>query len=195
MSEITLNIQTAAPGITLEVCVPSPDTGTTIHNELTGRDSTGAHPASSIELTGVEWADVQAMATAVDDNEIIDFDGETIIGAGTEADPYRVDQRVKFFDTEQNTSFTITETMVFTVVEIDSLTNIDVTLANIGVGEYLSFDIISTGYPNFLASATQRINNLALNEALLVESDTVMITRKEDHGTNEVYEILGGTYE
>jgi len=103
-----------------------------------------------------------------------------------------IDQRIKFYSTTLTGNFTILADMLYTEVKIDSLTNIDVTLANIDVGEFLSFDVISTGYPNFLASATQRINKLALNTALLVEEPIIMITRKEDDGGNEVYEILGG---
>lgn len=185
--DVTVDIEP----IEIDVAVDLAPSGASVHNQLTGRDAADAHPGSSISLEAVEWATVQAMAEAVDENEAIAVDGVTIIGAGTTADPYKVEQRIQFFPTEQINAFTITADMLYKVVKINSASPVNVTVANMVVGSGVRFHILGAGLPVFLEGASQSITGVDEDgKPLGTDRTDVLIERFENDGATEIYNVI-----
>ena len=117
----------------------------------------------------------------------LNFDPETIIGDGSVADPYRVDQRVKFFETEQIDDFTITADMLFKLVYINSATDVEVTVDNMVVGSWIPFDTLGAGLPIFFLGATE----LFTDEDFTGATSFILI-RLENDGATERYGVKYG---
>jgi hypothetical protein len=184
--DVTVDIEPIEINVAVDLVPPSGG-GVTVHNELTGRDEVEAHPGSSISLDDVEWSTVQAMAEALDDNEAIAVDGETIIGAGTTADPYRVDQRIDFFPTAQTDDFTISADMLYKVVTIDSVVDVNVTVDNMVVADWLEGLIVGDGVPVIVLGANKVLINPDFD---FTGVKNFIIRRLADSGTDEQYEII-----
>lgn len=165
---ITIEIQTQTPAITVEVCAAAG--GTSVHNELTGRDAIEAHPGSAIGLTGVDWDNVQQFANAVQDSEVLD-------------------DALQFFSPEQTTDFTITSDMLMTEVTMNSATDLNVTLGSeIPIGKGVMIRRIGAGKPVFVAGVDQNIETYEIAD----DSNLVIIERIEDVASVQQYRIIQG---
>jgi len=110
----------------------------------------------------------------------IAFDSETIIGAGTDADPYRVDQRIKFYSTAQTGNFTILAGMLYKLVTINSVTDVNVTVVNMIVGSWIAFEITGAGLPVFDVLPTEVLTNRT----------RIILERLEDDGATLKYRVI-----
>lgn len=183
--DITAQIDIEPIEITASVDLTPPE-GVTDHNDLTGKDSVSQHPASSIDIEGTSFTTVQDLAEAVDDTEEITFDSDTILGTGTASDPYAVNRNIDFFATQQTTAFTITADMNYKVVEINAVSDVDVTVSNMDVGTYIRFDILGAGLPNFVINETTQ----AINEKDLTDRVTIYLERQPDVLGIEQYKVI-----
>ena len=116
----------------------------------------------------------------------IDTDG--ILKAIDDAGNQRVIQEYKaiqFYPTEQIDDFTITADMLYKLVEINSATDVEVTVDNMGVGDWIEILVKGAGLPIFLEGVNQSIS-----EKDLTDRTNIVFRRLEDDGTTEQYEII-----
>ena len=162
--------------------------GVTSHPALTDRELADQHPASAISIDGTAFENVQELADYVDDSDELNFDPETIIGTGSVADPYSVDRRVQFFEPEQEVAFTITASMLFKLVYINSATDVEVTVDNMVVGSWIPFDTLGAGLPVFVDGVG---DNIFPDEDFTGATSFILI-RLENDGATERYGVKYG---
>ena len=109
-----------------------------------------------------------------------------ITGLQTELDSKALKQ-IQFFPTEQIEAFTITAAMLYKLVYINSATDVEVTVAEMGVGDWIPFDLRGAGLPKFFLGGTE----LFTDEDFTGATSFILIRIEDDNG-NEQYDIKYG---
>ena len=96
-------------------------------------------------------------------------------------------KKIQFYPTEQIDDFTITADMLYKLVEINSATDVEVTVDNMGEGDWIPFDTLGAGLPIFFLGATE----LFTDEDFTGATSFILI-RLENDGVTERYGVKYG---
>ena len=110
-----------------------------------------------------------------------------ITGLQAELDSKALKQ-IQFFPTEQEDNFTITADMLYKLVYINSATDVEVTVAEMGVGSWIPFDTLGAGLPVFVDGLG---DNIFPDEDFTGATSFILI-RLEDDGATERYGVKYG---
>ena len=100
----------------------------------------------------------------------------------------QADKRIEFFEPEQENNFTITASMLFKLVYINSATDVEVTVDNMVVGSWIPFDTLGAGLPVFVDGVG---DNIFTDEDFTGATSFILI-RLEDDGATERYGVKYG---
>ena len=100
-------------------------------------------------------------------------------------------KQIQFFPTEQTEAFTITGSMLYKLVYINSATDVEVTVADMGVGSAVRFHLLGAGLPVFVEGGNQSITGIDEDgKPLGTDRKDVLIERFEDIAGVEIYNVI-----